>query len=60
MGLVLAGQTKKGLANCAKVCYTSNKAKRVLGKMVIDGEVNNKFGYAHTQLGYMCWLKQMY
>jgi len=29
-------------------------------KMVMDGKVNNKFGFAHTQLGYIAWLDVMY
>ncbi len=60
LGYILAGKLSKGLANCLKVCNNSNKAKIVFGKMVVDGKINNKFGYAHTQLGYLCWLKQMY
>lgn len=60
LGNILAGNTKKGLSNCLKVCNVNGKATVVLGKMFIDGKVNNKFGYAHTQLGYLSWLKQMY
>ena len=60
LGYILAKKVIKGLNNCLKVCNVNGNATTVFGKMIIDGKVNKKFGYAHTQLGYLSWLKQMY
>ena len=60
LGYVLGGQLKAGLKNCISACKSNNDAKTVMLKMVVDGKVNNKFGFAHTQLGYIAWLNVMY
>lgn len=60
LGYVLGGQLKSGLKNCIAACKSNNDAKKVMLKMVVDGKVNNKFGFAHTQLGYIAWLDVMY
>ncbi len=51
---------KSGVKNCLKVCKRNKRASKVFAKMVVDGKINKKFGYAHTQLGYLCWLKKIY
>ena len=60
LGYVLGGQLKSGLKNCIAACKSNNDAKKVMLKMVVDGKVNTKFGFAHTQLGYIAWLDVMY
>lgn len=50
----------KGM-NIIKIISTQNaKAAVVTAKMYIDGGKTYKFKDAHTQAGYICWLKQSY
>lgn len=60
LGYILAGKYVEGLKNCLSVTAKNGNALKVFGKMVYDGKFSEKFGFAHTQCGYLSWLKQMY
>ncbi len=60
LGYILAGEPETGLLNCLNVCKANSRARVVFEKLAADIMSDNKTGYAHTQLTYLCWLKQMY
>ena len=59
IGYILAKHFLEGLANCEAVTSVDNDSNVVFWKMVWDGKIIDKFADAHTQLGYLCWLKAM-
>ena len=59
LGYALAGNLL-GIENCRALASANRKCMVVFLKMIYDGKISKKFGYAHTQLGYLSWLKVMY